>query len=153
MIQNWSLKRKPTPITMTTSIAALVLSTLGFLSYDLVEFRRTMRQELVSEAQSVGATSTAALVFSDGKTALEILQALSRRRSIIMSAIYDGDGALLASYPATHWIPLHLGEAPRSAEPDGMVRAEWPIYLDRQRIGTIVIESDDRDFNKRVQNY
>ena len=153
MIQNWSLKRKLTLITMTTSIAALALSTLGFLIYDLVEFRKTMRQELVSEAQSVGATSTAALVFSDGKTALEILQGLSRRRSIIVSAIYDGDGALLASYPASHWVPLHLGEAPGLAQSDSTIRAERPIYLDRQRIGTIVIESDDRDFNKRVQNY
>src|SRR5438128_1051388 len=99
MIQNWPLKKKLTLVTMTTSIAALGLSTLGFLIYDLVEYRRAMRQDLMTEAQVVGATSTAALVFSDERAVLDILQGLSRRRTIIAASVYDAGDVLLASYP------------------------------------------------------
>ena len=154
MIQNWSLKKKLTLVTMTTSLAALGLSTLGFLLYDLLEYRKGMRQDLLTEAQIVGATSTAALVFSDERAALEILQGLSRRRTIITASVYDAQDALLTSYPPSEPAPPKLGEARGlSQSRGGIIRVEWPTYLDRQKIGTIVIESDDRDFKKRALNY
>ena len=153
MIENWSLKRKLTLVTMTTSIAAVALSTLGFFTYDLLEYRRAMRQDLLTEAQIVGATSTAALVFSDSKTALDILQGLGRRRAIINASVYDGDGILLASFPPTYVPDLRLDESTESDSRSSIIRVVWPTYLDRQKIGTIVIESDDREFRKRVMNY
>ncbi len=153
MFQAWSLKKKLTLVTMTTSIAALGLSTFGFLLYDLLEYRRGMRQDLLREAQIVGATSTAALVFSDEKAALEILQGLRRRRTIIAASIYDAQDTLLVAYPAER-IPTQLNEARGLSESrSGLIRVEWPTYLDRQKIGTIVIESDDRDFRKRALSY
>src|SRR5438034_1843052 len=99
MIQTWSLKKKLILVTMTTSIAALAFSTFGFLLYDLLEYRKGMHQDLLTEAQIVGATSTAALVFSDEQAALDILQGLSRRRSFIEASIYDAQDNLLATYP------------------------------------------------------
>src|SRR4051812_35233530 len=88
MIQIWSLRRKLALVTMATSVIALALSTLGFLVYDLAEYRTSMQRDLLTEAQIVGASSTAALVFSDGKGALEVLQDLNRRRSVIAASIY-----------------------------------------------------------------
>ena len=154
MINSWSLKKKLTLVTMTTSIVALGLSALGFLLYDLAEYRKAMPQDLMTDAQIVGATSTAALVFSDEKAALDILQGLSRRRTVIAASIYDEQDDLLASYPPQQQVASKLGHAGGSSRlKGGILRVEWPVYLDRQKIGTIVIESDDRDFKKRVFNY
>jgi len=155
MIQSWPLKKKLTLVTMTTSIAALGLSTFGFLLYDLLEYRKGMRQELMTEAQIVGATSTAALVFSDEQATLEILQGLGRRRTVIAAGIYDAQDHLLASYPPPERIAAQLNEERQLSQRrgGGIIRVEWPTYLDRQKIGTIVIESDDRDFKKRALNY
>ena len=155
MIQSWPLKKKLTLVTMTTSIAALGLSAFGFLLYDLLEYRKGMRQELMTEAQIVGATSTAALVFSDEQAAIEILQGLGRRRTVIAAGIYDAEDTLLASYPPPERIATPLSEERRLSEHrgGGMIRVEWPTYLDRQKIGTIVIESNNREFKKRALNY
>ena len=155
MIQKWSLKKKLILVTMTTSIAALAFSTFGFLLYDLLEYRKGMHQDLLTEAQIVGATSTAALVFSDEQAALDILQGLSRRRSFIEASIYDAQDNLLATYPSVERGATQLTEGRRLFQSRGgrIIRVEWPTYLDRQKIGTIVIESDDRDFKKRTLTY
>ncbi|PYS00166.1 MAG: hypothetical protein DMG15_14705 [Acidobacteria bacterium] len=155
MIQTWSLKKKLILVTMTTSIAALAFSTFGFLLYDLLEYRKGMHQDLLTEAQIVGATSTAALVFSDEQAALDILQGLSRRRSFIEASIYDAQDNLLATYPSVERGATQLTEGRRLFQSRGgrIIRVEWPTYLDRQKIGTIVIESDDRDFKKRTLTY
>jgi signal transduction histidine kinase len=153
MIQIWSLRRKLALVTMATSISALALSTLGFLVYDLAEYRKSMRRDLLTEAQIVGASSTAALVFSDGKAALENLEELSHRRTVLAASIYDADGNLLASYPPSEWAALHLNQVRNTESADGIIRVDWPTYLDRQKIGTVVLHSDDRDFRKRAANY
>jgi signal transduction histidine kinase len=153
MFQNWSLKKKLTLVTMTTSIVALTLSALGFFIYDLVEYRSTMRQDLLTEAQVVGATSTAALVFSDEKIAQDILQSLSRRRAILSAGIYDGQDMLLAGYPPSATPAPRLDQLTGLSQTGSVIRVVWPTYLDRQKIGTIVIESDDREFKKRALHY
>src|SRR5262245_39902157 len=153
MIQIWSLRRKLALVTMATSISALALSTLGFLVYDLAEYRKSMRRDLLTEAQIVGASSTAALVFSDGKAALENLEELSRRRTVIAGSIYEAEGNLLASYPPSEWAAPHLNQVRNAESGKGVIRVDWPTYLDRQKIGTVVIHSDDSEFRKRVMNY
>ena len=49
-ISGWSIKRKLIFITMATSAIALMLSSAGFLAYDLVTFRYRMSRDLVSHA-------------------------------------------------------------------------------------------------------
>src|SRR5882757_4625546 len=99
MFRNWSIKKKLTLITMTTSSTALALSALGFLIFDVVQFRKAASKALMTEAQVIGTTSTAPLAFGDSKAALETLEALKVRPEIISAAIYNDAGELLASYP------------------------------------------------------
>ena len=69
-IRNFSIKRKLTLITMLTSCFALLLSSVGFLIYDLIAFRRAMSQDLMSQAQIIGSNIAAAVAFKDEKAAI-----------------------------------------------------------------------------------
>jgi len=57
IFQNLSIKRKLTLITMLTSSAALVLSALSFLVYDLVSFRHLLIQDLKTQSEIIGYNS------------------------------------------------------------------------------------------------
>ena len=61
ILQNLSIKRKLTLITMLTSSAALVLSALSFLIYDLVSFRHLLIQDLMTQAEIIGYNSAGAM--------------------------------------------------------------------------------------------
>jgi hypothetical protein len=54
ILQNLSIKRKLTLITMLTSSLALILSSASFLIYDLVSFRHLLSQDLMTQAQIIG---------------------------------------------------------------------------------------------------
>ena len=60
-----SIKGKLMLITMLTSSVALLLASAGFLVYDLVAFRARMSQDLMTQAEIIGANSMAALAFHD----------------------------------------------------------------------------------------
>ncbi len=49
ILQNLSIKRKLTLITMLTSSIALILSSVSFLIYDLVSFRHLLSQDLMTQ--------------------------------------------------------------------------------------------------------
>ena len=58
--QDISIKRKLTAIIMAASTVALLLVSAGFVTYELVTFRRTMAHDLSTLAEIIGNQSTAA---------------------------------------------------------------------------------------------
>ena len=97
-LRTLSIKRKLMLITMSTSTVALLLASVGFVVYDLVAFRSQMSDDLMTQAEIVGANSMAALAFRDGPAAREILSALKAREGIVAAALYAPDGSLVADY-------------------------------------------------------
>ena len=91
-----SIKRKLMLITMSTSTVALLLASVGVVVYDLVAFRSQMGDDLMTQAQIVGANSMAALALRDGPAAREMLSALKAREGIVAAALYAPDGELVA---------------------------------------------------------
>ena len=97
-LKNLSIKRKLTLITMLTSVLALLLASLGFLTYHLIAFRRLMSHDLMTQAEIIGSNSTAALAFNDESTATETLLALKAKEEITAAALYTPDGSVFARY-------------------------------------------------------
>jgi signal transduction histidine kinase/HAMP domain-containing protein len=96
--QDISIKRKLTAIIMIASTVALLLVSAGFVSYELITFRQTMRHDLSTLAEIIGNESTAALDYEDSDVATQILGGLSAKPHIVAGALYDPKGKLLASY-------------------------------------------------------
>ncbi len=147
-----SLARKLTLIGVVTSIVSLVIAMTVVLAWDLSSARTRLVRDTGMLADVIGSNSTAAIVFSDGKAAAEIIRALSVNESIVSAVIWTKEGTQLARFDRSGK-PSPDRVLPASAfevEPDrqwceftdGVLVLARPIVLDNDVIGTVVIESD-----------
>src|SRR5437773_10730551 len=97
-LQNLSIKRKLMLITMLTSSLALVLSSVSFLIYDLMSFRRQLSQDLMTQAEIIGFNSGAAMAFKDESAATATLSALKAKEDIVAASLYSPEGKVFAHY-------------------------------------------------------
>ena len=155
-LRTLSIKRKLMLITMSTSTVALLLASVGFVVFDLVAFRNQMSDDLMTQAEIVGANSMAALAFSDGPAAREILSALKARESIVAAALYAPDGALLADYrrvgSSAGAVPTRP-DASGSRFQDNYLRVSHQIEMHGQVLGTVYVESDMQEWDDRLKRY
>src|ERR1700719_2519435 len=97
-LRDLSIKRKLMLITMLTSGLAVVLSSAGFLSYDLISFRHSLSQDLMTQAEIIGYNSAAAMAFKDESAATVTLSALQAKEDIVSAVLYTRDGKVFAQY-------------------------------------------------------
>jgi signal transduction histidine kinase len=150
------IKRKLTLIIMATSVAALVLACTGFVTYELIMFRRAMVRDLSTLAEIIGANSTAALVFNDRRSAEETLVALRAEQHITSAYIYAVDGTVLAKYLRADREEDAPPPGPRedgySFGGDHLVLFRR-IVLGAERLGTIYVRSDLQEMHSRLKLY
>ena len=156
-LQNLSIKRKLMLITMLTSTTALVLSSVSFLIYDLVSFRRQLSQDLRTEAQIVGFNSGAAMAFKDESAASTTLSALKAKDDIVAAALYSPDGKLFARYfRAGNSLPASLpphGEQDGYHFEEGYLQVFQRVTMNGERVGTLFLLSDMRQWSIRARRY
>jgi signal transduction histidine kinase/ActR/RegA family two-component response regulator len=156
-LQNLSIRRKLMLITMLTSTAALVLSSVSFLIYDLISFRRQLSQDLVTQAEIIGFNSGAAMAFKDETAATATLSALTAKDDIVAAALYSPDGKIFAHYfrpnkslPAS--LPSHSQDRGYRFE-SGYLEVFQPVTMNRERVGTLFLLSDMRQWSVRARRY
>src|SRR5258708_14233641 len=88
ILQNLSIRRKLTLITMLTSSIALILASVSFLIYDLVAFRHLLSQDLMTQAEIIGYNSAGAMEFKDVPAATATLSALTAKEDIVAAVLY-----------------------------------------------------------------
>jgi len=114
-IRDWPIKRKLTAILLLISGLVLVLTSAAFVTYQVVTFRQTMRNNLATRSRILAANSTAALAFANEADATEILAALKYDPHMVAAALYNQDGRVLATYPVAASADL----IPAALQPDG----------------------------------
>ncbi|MBD3336799.1 MAG: response regulator [Candidatus Eisenbacteria bacterium] len=149
-----SIRHKLTLIIMITSGAALLLSATAVVTYELVSARRQMINGLETLAEVIGDNSTAALVFDDRDSAIEILSSLTAEPTIDGAVIYDSTGEHFASYPqdATPPAPATL-EVGRHRFADGFLHMFHPIMLDGEKVGSLYLRSSTSALQVRLFKY
>jgi signal transduction histidine kinase/DNA-binding response OmpR family regulator len=93
-----SISRKFMLAVLATTCAALLVSAVAMLAYDIQNYRTTWVNDLTTQADILAQASMPALEFNDPKVAQENLAQLKARPNIFASAIYASDGALFATY-------------------------------------------------------
>jgi signal transduction histidine kinase/CheY-like chemotaxis protein len=156
-LQNLSIKRKLMLITMLTSSVALVLSSVSFLTYDLMSFRRQLTQDLMTQAEIIGFNSGAAMAFKDESAATATLSALTAKEDIVAAALYSPEGKIFAHYfnadkslPSS--LPSHSQEKGYRFE-GGYLQVFQPVTMNRERVGTLLLSSDMRQWSIRAKRY
>ena len=110
-----SIRHKLTLIVLATTLAALVVTGIALVIYDLRGYREAGIDDLVTQAEILGRATAPALAFEDPKAANENLQLLKAKPKISSGAIYNAKGKLFASYTRRD---LEL-DLPRLPESDG----------------------------------
>jgi signal transduction histidine kinase len=149
-----SIKRKLTLITMLTSSVTLLLAGATYLTYDQVHFRRAMRADLSTMAEIIGANNAAALEFDKPDDATKLLSSLQLKPSILSAFLYKKDGTLFAKYERPDSNALRPGGiGGLLGRDEAVVEVAPEIVFDGERIGTLRIRSDLRDFYSRLERY
>src|SRR5467141_2712739 len=157
ILQNLSIKRKLTLITMLTSSLALILSSASFLIYDLVSFRHLLSQDLMTQAQIIGYNSAGAMEFKDEAAATATLSALTAKEDIVTAALYKPDGKIFAHYSrgkatVQESLPSRL-QAKGYRFEGGYLEVFHEVTLNGEHVGTLFLQSDMRQWNLRAKRY
>jgi signal transduction histidine kinase/CheY-like chemotaxis protein len=157
ILQNLSIKRKLTLITMLTSSIALILSSVSFLIYDLVSFRHLLSQDLMTQAQIIGYNSAGAMEFKDEPAATATLSALTAKEDIVTAVLYKPDGKIFAHYFRSNagphgLLPSQLQEKGYRFE-GGYLEVFQEVSLNGEHVGTLFLQSDMRQWSLRARRY
>src|SRR5258708_6471971 len=155
-LKDLSIKRKLMLITMLTSGLAVVLSSAGFLIYDLISFRQSLSQDLMTQAEIIGYNSAAAMAFKDESAATVTLSALQAKEDIVSAVLYTHDGKVFAQY-------IH-SKVPRPSLPvppqergyrfaGSNLEVFQDVSLNGEPVGTLFLQSDMRQWNSRAKRY
>jgi signal transduction histidine kinase/CheY-like chemotaxis protein len=157
ILQNLSIKRKLTLITMLTSSIALILSSVSFLIYDLISFRNLLRQDLMTQAEIIGYNSAGAMEFKDEPAATATLSALTAKEDIVTAVLYKPDGKIFAHYfrgnaAFSGFLPIHLQKEGARFE-GGYLEVFQEVTLNGEHVGTLFLQSDMRQWSLRAKRY
>jgi signal transduction histidine kinase/ActR/RegA family two-component response regulator len=157
ILQNLSIRRKLTLITMLTSSIALILASVSFLIYDLVAFRHLLSQDLMTQAQIIGYNSAGAMEFKDEPAATATLSALTAKEDIVTAVLYKPDGKMFAHYfrsnaPLPGFLPSQLQEKGYRFE-GGYLEVFQEVTLNGEHVGTLFLQSDMRQWSLRAKRY
>jgi PAS domain S-box-containing protein len=143
--QNLPIKRKLMTVMMLTSSVALLLSCVGFVGYQLLNFIQNEKQNLATMGDVIAANSTAALSFRDQSSAEETLRGLKAEPRILKACLYAKDGTVFATYTRDK----NDQSCPPSVPRGGSATFDYnhltlsrSVLLDGRNIGTLSLQAD-----------
>jgi signal transduction histidine kinase/DNA-binding NarL/FixJ family response regulator len=153
-LRNMSIKRKLTLMTMLTSCIALVLSAASFLTYDLVSFRQQLTRDLMTQAEIISYNGAAAMAFNDERSANVVLAGLKAKDDVVSAVLFNADGKIFVSYVRDKTPVPHVDISSTGSRINGKyLEVVRNITLDNDKIGTVFLQSDMRQWTGRVQRY
>ena len=137
------IRRKLIAMIMATSLAVVLVATVGFLSVDYVVSRDELRQEVEGQAGLLLRSVEAAVKFLDREDAKNTLGTLQSSPNVRVACLYDEDGALFADYVRPDATPCEASPAPHGTTFLGSrIMVSRPHYLDGTFVGTLVMRHD-----------
>ncbi len=154
-IRGLSIQKKLVAMIVSAVTVALLLTAGAFTLYELAMYRESVQRESRMIAQLLSESATAALVFSDEKTAREALATLRGEPRVVSAALYQKSGAALAQYRRDDQtnLPPAEPEAQGSRFEDGRLILFHDVLLEGDRVGAVYVERDLRDMAERLTGY
>lgn len=153
--RDFPIRRKLRFVILLTSGVVLLLTCAVFIVYEMISFRRAMREDLLTVARIAAENSTAALAFGNQSDAQKVLYSLRAEPSIVGAALYEDTGEMFVRYPESSAV----SDFPHSPAADGS-RFEnrrlvlfQPVQEGNRRYGTIYLEADLGQLYDRLRLY
>ncbi len=145
LFQNTPIRRKITLIVLLTSGLGLSVASLALFAFQIFTFKQNYARDLAAIGKIVANNVTAALTFNDRVAAVEILDALEAKPSVLSASIRLKNGASFARYG----LDFSDSELRDLGSNEGGITERFlthsePIILDREQIGTLLLVSDQR---------
>jgi PAS domain S-box-containing protein len=159
-------------IVMIASGTVVVVASMALGISEVLSYRSSLRSEISTLGEIVGANTAAAVMFDDRKAAEEILSALRTHPRIVAAYVLAADGRLFAKYTAMGADPDLLKRRweaggsrpgdireplPRIAKESDAIRgwnfeqeAVVPILLDGQRVSTVIVMAETKELWARL---
>ena len=156
-----TVARKLTTTALITSGVTLVAACTVFAAYDYLNLRSRLVRDVTMLADILGANSTGALTFKDAAAATDTLRANVINEHITEARLFTADGALLGTYvrpgisprPASPETARGAADAATAVFTDGRLRVVRPIFLNREMVGRIEVESDTSEIWSRAARF
>lgn len=147
------IRQKILAIIFFCSFIALLTSLVFFIFFSTVRLKENLAEEMSVLAEIIGNRSSAAIEFLDQKTAGENLASLSARKSVRMACLYDANDMVFASYSRMKEANCPEASFPKSSFTEKNLYVYKNIYVNDDRIGSIVLVSDLKEIRKSYQRY
>jgi signal transduction histidine kinase/CheY-like chemotaxis protein len=140
-----SIRTRLVGVVLLTTLVALGVALGAMVAFDLNASRRLWIDDMTTQADLLGQSSTSALAFDDAQVARENLALLHYRPLIRAAAVYDAKGTLFATYVAAG----DAGRIPARPATDGVVFTSEGLVLfkgivdQHGRLGTVYLRSVD----------
>jgi signal transduction histidine kinase/ActR/RegA family two-component response regulator len=140
------IRRKLIAMIMATSLAVVVLASIGYVVADYYTSRNDLEQVSIGQAQLLLENVETALEFNDPKTAQVILDTLQSTPNVRAGCLYTDTGTLFAAYarPDSRPCETQLQYADGVQVTGDRVIAVLPHFGDTsgKKVGTLVVRSD-----------
>ncbi|MHC4551628.1 MAG: ATP-binding protein [Planctomycetota bacterium] len=141
-----TIRQKLMLIIMSICITALMLTGITFSIWSHLSFRENMVHNTQSLAKMTANNCAAALLFDDEISAGEVLKSYRTQPSIIKCCIFDASGNRFSTYLRNDQEKCPpVQKVARVASynfSDGNLTVVYPIMLDNEQVGTVVLRSD-----------
>jgi signal transduction histidine kinase len=150
-----SITRKQTLVILATSLVTLLFATAGFITYEIITFRKTMTDELAILAQVIGDNATSALGENDTAAAESMLLALRAHPHILEAKILGPNGEPIARYQRTKQAYAFSPEREEEVFSWNRDRVQLvqSVISDGERVGMFQIDSDLTQVHQRFSRY
>lgn len=154
MWNKMKLKSKLLAASTFVTCSILFIASVVFIVSEVVSLRSSLKNDLMSYAQTTSMNLSAALAFEDQASAMETLEALRFVPAIVGAAIYDRDGTIVTSFVRDEniTIPQRPAQIGYYSGIDHIYLID-SIVLDGEVIGSIYIHAELRSFYVRVVRY
>ena len=159
MLQNHSIKLKIIFISALSSSIALVAFSFILFYYEITFVKKELISNLKTQVEIIAENSLATLAFMDNSTTRKTLGALTHNPDILFAGLYTINQQLLADYHDQNFqekIVFQDGEllnAPHSYETKEYVQIIYPVYLNSDLLGHLVLRANFASFNAKLHNY
>lgn len=173
---NLSIKGKLSAIMLTVSVVLLILISFALVINERIRLKQQLSSDLMALANIMGTNSAAGITFDDAQAVTDVLKSLKAKQNIIMAHVFNVQGERFASYFRQCMEPLTVAESIKTYDEDGQVQLKSngqielktgfslhqehghayaldKIVVDGRLVGSIFIQSDTKEFNRRLYWY